>query len=93
MSRRSIVNGGRNVLNSLGEKAMPIPVDAKDMCMRLVNLPQPPRFICTTLSLQCPLGMLLSLSRRRTLLEYARVANFSLPKTLMTENSNTTAGH
>ncbi|PUA17887.1 PLP-dependent aminotransferase family protein [Glaciimonas sp. PCH181] len=63
--------GTRSVLNSLGVKAVPIPVDAEGMCMQLADLPQPPRFICTTPSHQYPLGMVMSLSRRRTLLEYA----------------------
>lgn len=39
--------------------------------MRLANLRRPPRFICTTPSHQYPLGMVMSLSRRRMLLEYA----------------------
>jgi GntR family transcriptional regulator/MocR family aminotransferase len=63
--------GTRSVLNSLGIKPVAIPVDAEGMRMRLANLRQPPRFICTTPSHQYPLGMVMSLSRRRMLLEYA----------------------
>ncbi|MGZ9712422.1 MocR-like pyridoxine biosynthesis transcription factor PdxR [Glaciimonas sp. GNP009] len=63
--------GTRSVLNSLGIKPVAIPVDTEGMRMRLANLRQPPRFICTTPSHQYPLGMVMSLSRRRALLEYA----------------------
>ncbi|WP_034295124.1 PLP-dependent aminotransferase family protein [Herbaspirillum sp. RV1423] len=63
--------GTRSVLNSLGIQAVPIPVDQEGMRMRLANLRRPPRFICTTPSHQYPLGMVMSLSRRRMLLEYA----------------------
>lgn len=63
--------GTRSVLKSLGIEARPIAVDQEGMRMRLANLRQPPRFICTTPSHQYPLGMVMSLSRRRMLLEYA----------------------
>lgn len=63
--------GTRSVLNSLGIKPVAIPVDAEGMRMRLANLRQPPRFICATPSHQYPLGVVMSLSRRRMLLEYA----------------------
>ena len=63
--------GTRSVLNSLGIKPVAIPVDSEGMRMRLANLRQPPRFICATPSHQYPLGMVMSLSRRRMLLEYA----------------------
>ena len=63
--------GTRSVLNSLGIKPIPIPLDSEGMRMRLANLRQPPRFICTTPSHQYPMGMVMSLSRRRMLLEYA----------------------
>jgi GntR family transcriptional regulator/MocR family aminotransferase len=63
--------GTRSVLKSLGIEAVPIPVDQEGMRMRLANLRRPPRFICTTPSHQYPLGMVMSLSRRRMLLEYA----------------------
>ena len=63
--------GTRSVLNSLGIDTVSIPVDQEGMRMRLANLRQPPRFICTTPSHQYPLGMVTSLSRRRMLLEYA----------------------
>ncbi|MBW9334882.1 PLP-dependent aminotransferase family protein [Herbaspirillum sp. RU 5E] len=63
--------GTRSVLNSLGIQSVPIAVDQEGMRMRLANLRRPPRFICTTPSHQYPLGMVMSLSRRRMLLEYA----------------------
>ena len=63
--------GTRSVLNSLGIETVPIPVDQEGLRMRLDNLRRPPRFICTTPSHQYPLGMVMSLSRRRMLLEYA----------------------
>jgi len=63
--------GTRSVLNSLGIEVVPIPVDQEGMRMRLANLRRPPRFICTTPSHQYPLGMVMSLSRRRMMLEYA----------------------
>ena len=63
--------GTRSVLNSLGIESIPIAVDQEGMRMRLANLRQPPRFICTTPSHQYPLGTVMSLSRRRMLLEYA----------------------
>lgn len=63
--------GTRSVLMSLGIEPVPIAVDQEGMRMRLANLRRPPRFICTTPSHQYPLGMVMSLSRRRMLLEYA----------------------
>ncbi|MFC5473206.1 PLP-dependent aminotransferase family protein [Paraherbaspirillum soli] len=63
--------GTRSVLNSLGIKPVAIPVDAEGMRMRQADLLQPPRFICASPSHQYPLGMVMSLSRRRMLLEYA----------------------
>jgi len=63
--------GTRSVLSSLGIETVPIPVDQEGMRMRLANLRRPPRFICTTPSHQYPLGMVMSLSRRRMMLEYA----------------------
>jgi len=63
--------GTRSVMSSLGIETVPIPVDQEGMRMRLANLRRPPRFICTTPSHQYPLGMVMSLSRRRMMLEYA----------------------
>ena len=51
---------------------MPIAVDAEGITLRGHDLRQPPRFIFVTPSHQYPLGMVMSLSRRRMLLEYAR---------------------
>ena len=61
--------GTRSVLNSLDIKTVPIAVDAEGL--PLEHTLTPPRFICTTPSHQYPLGMVMSLSRRRLLLEYA----------------------
>lgn len=63
--------GTRSVLNSLGITSVAMPVDAEGLRMQQTDLPQTPRFICTTPSHQYPLGMIMSLSRRRMLLEYA----------------------
>ncbi len=65
--------GTRSVLNSLDIHTHPVPVDASGMN---INANDPiPRFICTTPSHQYPLGMVMSLSRRRLLLEYAAIHN------------------
>lgn len=62
--------GTRSVCQSLGIAPVPIPVDGEGM-----QIPQadasPPRFIFVTPSHQYPLGTVMSLSRRRLLLEYA----------------------
>ncbi|MET3132661.1 GntR family transcriptional regulator/MocR family aminotransferase [Oxalobacteraceae bacterium GrIS 1.11] len=63
--------GTRSVLQSLGMATVPIPVDAEGMLLRPQDLLQPPRFIIVTPSHQYPLGSVMSLSRRRTLLDYA----------------------
>ncbi|MFC3107716.1 PLP-dependent aminotransferase family protein [Undibacterium arcticum] len=63
--------GTRSVLNSLGIKPVPIAVDAEGLQLRPKDLRHPPRFIHVTPSHQYPLGMVMSLSRRRLLLEYA----------------------
>ncbi|WP_317203958.1 PLP-dependent aminotransferase family protein [Janthinobacterium sp.] len=63
--------GTRSVLQSLGIETVPIPVDAEGMLLRPDDLRHPPRFIIVTPSHQYPLGTVMSLSRRRTLLEYA----------------------
>lgn len=63
--------GTRSVLQSVGLKPIPIPVDAEGMRMRPTDLRLPPRFIFATPSHQYPLGTVMSLSRRRMLLEYA----------------------
>lgn len=63
--------GIRSVLQSQGIKTIPIPVDAEGMCPRPRDLRQAPRFIVLTPSHQYPLGAVMSLSRRRMLLEFA----------------------
>ena len=63
--------GTRSVLQSVGLKPVPIPVDAEGMRIRTTDLRQPPRFIFATPSHQYPLGTVMSLTRRRMLLEYA----------------------
>lgn len=63
--------GTRSVLQSQGIKPIPLPVDMEGMCLQAKDLRHPPRFMVVTPSHQYPLGTVMSLSRRRTLLEYA----------------------
>jgi GntR family transcriptional regulator/MocR family aminotransferase len=66
--------GTRSICHSLGIEPVPIPVDAEGMQMQQTDLAPaaaPPRFIFVTPSHQYPLGTIMSLSRRRQLLEYA----------------------
>ncbi|MEO7031374.1 MAG: PLP-dependent aminotransferase family protein [Herbaspirillum sp.] len=65
--------GTRSVCQSLGLKPIPIPVDTEGMQIHLTDTLRPPRFIFVTPSHQYPLGTIMSLSRRRLLLEYAAV--------------------
>lgn len=67
--------GTRNVLTSLNLKPVPIAVDAEGISPRNSDLRHPPRFIFVTPSHQYPLGQVMSLSRRRMLLEYADMHN------------------
>ncbi len=67
--------GARSVLQSAGLELEPIPVDGEGL--NPLELAQaaphaPPRLAVVTPSHQYPLGMVMSLARRRTLLEYAR---------------------
>lgn len=64
--------GIRNLLLSSGLKTVPIPVDGEGMAPTAKHLARPPRLIICTPSHQYPLGMVMSLARRRMLLEYAR---------------------
>jgi GntR family transcriptional regulator/MocR family aminotransferase len=64
--------GARSVLQSSGLKLAPIPVDDEGLNPREQDLRDPPRIALVTPSHQYPLGMVMSLARRRTLLEYAR---------------------
>ncbi|MFX1674573.1 PLP-dependent aminotransferase family protein [Paraburkholderia sp. A2WS-5] len=64
--------GARSVLQASGIKLAPIPVDNEGLNPRESDLRHPPRIALVTPSHQYPLGMVMSLARRRTLLEYAR---------------------
>jgi GntR family transcriptional regulator/MocR family aminotransferase len=64
--------GVRNLLLSSGLKPVPIPVDDEGINPTARHLARPPRLIICTPSHQYPLGCVMSLSRRRMLLEYAR---------------------
>jgi GntR family transcriptional regulator / MocR family aminotransferase len=67
--------GTRSVLHSLNLQPVPVPVDAEGIDLRSGDWQNPPRFIFVTPSHQYPLGPVMSLSRRRVLLEYAAVHN------------------
>ncbi len=67
--------GLRGILQSSGLKLTPIPVDAEGIRPEARHLARPPRLIICTPSHQYPLGMVMSLARRRMLLEYARQHN------------------
>ena len=67
--------GTRSVLTSLNMKPVPISVDAEGINPRNSDLRHPPRFIVVSPSHQYPLGQVMSLSRRRMLLEYAGIHN------------------
>jgi len=64
--------GVRSVLQSAGLELAPIPVDQEGFDPRDRVLEAPPRLALVTPSHQYPLGMVMSLARRRTLLEYAK---------------------
>jgi len=65
--------GARSVLQSSGLTLVPVPVDDEGLNPRESDLQAPPpRIALVTPSHQYPLGMVMSLARRRTLLEYAR---------------------
>ncbi|QGZ63709.1 MocR-like pyridoxine biosynthesis transcription factor PdxR [Paraburkholderia acidisoli] len=64
--------GARSVLQSSGLTLAPIPVDDEGLNPREADLREPPRIALVTPSHQYPLGMVMSLARRRMLLEYAR---------------------
>ena len=67
--------GARSVLQSSGITLVPVPVDDEGLNPSEHDLQQPPRLALVTPSHQYPLGMVMSLARRRTLLEYARQHN------------------
>ncbi|WP_295751334.1 PLP-dependent aminotransferase family protein [Undibacterium sp.] len=64
--------GARNLLSASGVTIRPIKVDAEGICPSEADLAAVPRFIFVTPSHQYPLGMVMSLARRRSLLDYAR---------------------
>ncbi|MDO8701261.1 MAG: PLP-dependent aminotransferase family protein [Undibacterium sp.] len=64
--------GARNLLSASGVTIRPVKVDAEGICPDAADLAAVPRFILVTPSHQYPLGMVMSLARRRSLLEYAR---------------------
>lgn len=64
--------GARNLLSASGVTTRPVKVDAEGICPDAADLAAVPRFILVTPSHQYPLGMVMSLARRRSLLEYAR---------------------
>jgi GntR family transcriptional regulator/MocR family aminotransferase len=62
--------GMRSVLQSSGLQMRPIPVDAEGLNPAAADLAEPPKLILVTPSHQYPLGMVMSLARRRMLLDY-----------------------
>ena len=64
--------GVRSVLQVSGLSPRPIAVDAEGINPSAEDFAVPPRLILVTPSHQYPLGMVMSLARRRMLLEYAR---------------------
>jgi len=64
--------GTRSVFSSAGIVTIPIPVDKEGIAPDGIALQNPPRLIFVTPSHQYPLGTVMSMARRRMLLEYAR---------------------
>jgi len=64
--------GARNMLAAAGVEIRPVGLDQEGICPTPGQLARPPRFIFVTPSHQYPLGTVMSLSRRRMLLEYAQ---------------------
>ena len=64
--------GVRSVLHVSGLESRPIAVDAEGVNPSSDDLAHPPKLMLVTPSHQYPLGMVMSLARRRMLLEYAR---------------------
>lgn len=67
--------GARTVLRASGLRTLPIDVDDEGMAPSAEQMQTPPRFMFVTPSHQYPLGTVMSLSRRRMLLEYAHRNN------------------
>ncbi|QCP54017.1 PLP-dependent aminotransferase family protein [Trinickia violacea] len=64
--------GVRSVLHVSGLRSRPIGVDAEGIAPSPDDLANPPKLMLVTPSHQYPLGMVMTLARRRMLLEYAR---------------------
>ncbi|ALK32719.1 PLP-dependent aminotransferase family protein [Burkholderia plantarii] len=64
--------GMRSVLQVSGLTTRPIAVDDEGIAPGAADLAAPPKLMLVTPSHQYPLGMVMSLARRRMLLEYAR---------------------
>jgi GntR family transcriptional regulator / MocR family aminotransferase len=64
--------GVRSVLQVSGLSLKAIPVDAEGINPSANDLAEPPKLMLVTPSHQYPLGMVMSLARRRMLLEFAR---------------------
>ncbi|WP_244828567.1 PLP-dependent aminotransferase family protein [Caballeronia sp. TF1N1] len=64
--------GVRSVLQSSGLSLVPVPVDDEGLNPNARDMATPPRIALVTPSHQYPLGMVMSLARRRALLEFAR---------------------
>src|SRR5262245_929683 len=60
----------RRAFEALGARIAPVPVDSQGI--RVDRIPPAARIICVTPSHQFPLGMALSMERRKALLEWAR---------------------
>ncbi|MCS4504922.1 HTH-type transcriptional regulatory protein GabR [wastewater metagenome] len=67
--------GARNVLRAAGLRLRAIPVDADGIAPQPSDWRRPPRLIFTSPSYQLPTGAVLSLGRRRLLLEQASAAD------------------
>ncbi len=64
--------GARNLLRACGLETVPVPVDEEGFAPRERDLAEPPRLAYVTPSHQFPLGMVMSLARRRLLLDVAQ---------------------
>ncbi|AOK50714.1 DNA-binding protein [Burkholderia sp. MSMB617WGS] len=64
--------GVRSVMHVSGLTTRPISVDEEGIAPTPADFAAPPKLMLVTPSHQYPLGMVMSLARRRTLLEYAR---------------------
>ncbi len=64
--------GIRKVLTALGVEMVPIAVDSEGLAPMPQDMKRPPRLIFVTPSHQYPLGHVMSIARRRMLLEYAQ---------------------